>query len=82
MSRECSRLMGCPFFQKFKDLDGEEVERLKSLFCKGPYMDQCVRKLYKELHGTDAIDLMSPEGKLLEEEQPEKNPLKVACGCE
>ena len=67
MSRECSRLIGCPFFQKYSDLDVAEVQRLKNLYCKGPYMDQCVRKLYKELHGVDAIDNMSPEGKILEE---------------
>ena len=65
MSRECSRLIGCPFFQKFSHLDAEEIYRLKRLFCKGPYMDQCMRKLYKELHGVDAVVDMSPEGKIL-----------------
>ena len=82
MSRECSRLTGCPFFQKFKNLDAEEVHRLKELFCKGPYMDQCVRKLYKELHGVDAIDDMSPEGKILEcESLEEEPPLSPVQGC-
>lgn len=68
MSRECSRLLGCSFFQKYKQLSSQEVERLKSLFCKGPYMDQCVRKMYKELHGSDAPAQMSPEGKVLADE--------------
>ncbi len=73
-------MTSCPFFQKFKDLEVEEVDRLKSLYCKGPYMDQCVRKLYKELHGVDAIDQMSPEGNLLECQHPGCRIEKVATG--
>ena len=68
MSRECSRLVSCPFFQKYKHLEEAEIARLKRLFCKGPYMDQCVRKLYKELHGEDSPAQMSPEGKILNDE--------------
>jgi len=77
MSRECSRLMSCPFFQKYKDLSTEEAERLKDLFCKGDYMDQCVRKMYKELHGSDATPQMSPEGKILAD-----NDVEIPCHCE
>jgi hypothetical protein len=80
MSRECSRLVSCPFFQKYKDLDENEVNRLKRLYCKGPYMDQCVRKLYKELHGVDAADHMSPEGRSLEDNsEPVNSPEKCPC---
>lgn len=68
MSRECSRLVTCPFFQKYKHLEEAEVNRLKRLFCKGPYMDQCVRKLYKELHGVDPPVQMCPEGKVMKED--------------
>ena len=76
MSRECSRLLSCPFFQKYKELGNQEVGRLKALFCKGPYMDQCVRKMYKELHGADAPTQMSPEGKILED-----NAVEISCRC-
>ena len=79
MSRECSRLVGCPFFQKFNNLDAEEIYRLKRLFCKGPYMDQCMRKLYKELHGVDADEDMSPEGKILTCETLEDDVEQIAC---
>ena len=78
MSRECSRLIGCPFFQKFNNLDAEEIYRLKRLFCKGPYMDQCMRKLYKELHGVDAVADMSPEGKILTCGAPEEDTERIA----
>ncbi len=77
MSRECSWLVSCPFFQKYKHLDADEANRLKRLYCKGPYMDQCVRKLYKELHGSDSPAQMNPEGKILEDEDYE-----AACACE
>lgn len=69
MSRECSKLLSCPFFQKYKNLDKAEVVRLRSLFCKGPYMDQCVRKLYRELHGAEPDDRMNPEGKSMEDSE-------------
>lgn len=77
MSRECSRLLSCPFFQKYKELGVEEIDRLKDLYCKGPYMDQCVRKMYKELHGSDAPPQMSPEGKVLQE-----NDVEIPCHCD
>ena len=41
-------------------------------------MDQCVRKLYKELHGVDAPIQMSPEGKVIEEELQTET---VPCEC-
>ena len=66
MSLECSWLISCPFFQKHKSLGDEKTERLKQLYCKGPYMEQCVRKIYKELHGKHADDRMTPEGEILE----------------
>lgn len=40
-------------------------------------MDQCVRKMYKELHGSDAPSQMSPEGKILQSTTPE-----TPCLCE
>jgi len=64
--RECTRLVSCEFFQRYQDLDEAEVQRLKGLFCKGPYVDQCVRKMYKELHGADLTEEITPEGKSLE----------------
>ena len=66
--RECPRIIGCEFFQKHHNLDVAEIKRLKELYCKGPYMDQCVRKMYKEIHGLDAADDITPEGKVFRAE--------------
>lgn len=63
--RECTRLLGCEFFQIFNEIDTDEIERLKELYCKGPYVDQCVRKMYKELHGSNPADHITPEGRPL-----------------
>lgn len=68
MTRECPRIMGCEFFQKYHNLKQEEIDRLKSLYCKGPYVDQCVRKMYKELHGTIPEDDITPEGKIFSQD--------------
>lgn len=74
MSRECPRLLGCEFFQKYSNLDEEEVKRLKGLYCKGPYVDQCVRKMYKDLHGSNPDDEITPEGKVLTIDAPDDGP--------
>ena len=71
MSRECPRLLGCEFFQKYQDLEEAEIDRLKSLYCKGPYVDQCVRKMYKDLHAHIPNDNITPEGKILSLDTPD-----------
>ena len=64
MSSECTWLISCPFFEKYRDSDNVEIVRLKNSFCKGPYRDQCARKIFRELHAKDAAVDMCPEGKI------------------
>lgn len=64
MSSECTWLISCPFFEKYRDSGNDEIVRLKNLFCKGPYRDQCARKMYRELHAKDAAVDMNPEGNI------------------
>jgi len=58
----CLRFRECAFFQTNGFADSELFERLSRQYCRGPYLEQCVRKLYKQIHSSDPPANMTPEG--------------------
>ncbi len=65
MTGRCSLLNSCSFFIELNKSVGHENERLIEAYCKGPYQEQCIRKIFHAVHGKHADVCMSPEGKMI-----------------
>lgn len=62
---ECELLDRCGFFRKHQgSLDLACRGFIKS-YCKGPLMDDCKRKAYRQEHGTPPDDDMLPTGQMM-----------------
>lgn len=62
---ECELLDRCGFFLKHQaSLDLACRGFIKS-YCKGPLMDDCMRKAYRKEHGTPPDDDMLPTGQMM-----------------
>lgn len=62
MEKECELLTRCGFFTKYhivRDLGYIQ------LYCKGPKMNKCERKIYRLKNGTPPTDDMAPSGQFL-----------------
>lgn len=66
MTSRCSWLNTCPFFMRLNKSIGYDAERLIEAYCKGPYQEQCIRKIFYAVHGKHADNCMSPEGKMID----------------
>ena len=59
---QCELLEICGFFKKYQAVKDLACRGFIRLYCKGPMMDQCKRKKYREEHGFPPHDDMMPSG--------------------
>ncbi len=59
---ECELLAKCGFFKKYCNSHDAACRGLISLYCKGPKMGDCMRKQYRQAHGSPPPDEMLPGG--------------------
>jgi hypothetical protein len=62
MAQECELLSKCGFFKKYQAIKSAACKGFILQFCRGPKMDQCKRKEYREMHGVPPSDDMLPNG--------------------
>ena len=65
MVQECEFLPTCGFFKKYQETKDLACKGFISLYCKGPNMNQCKRKEYREKYGQPPADEMMPSGGML-----------------
>jgi hypothetical protein len=65
MIQECELLEKCGFFKKFQTTKDLACKGFMIQFCRGPKMSDCVRKRYRQEHGTPPSDDMMPNGKMI-----------------
>ena len=65
MSQECDLLATCGFFKKYQKTKDLACQGFISKFCKGPKMDQCKRREYRDKHGKPPSDEMMPTGQMI-----------------
>lgn len=63
--QECELLEKCGFFKKYKDTKNAACQGFMSQYCRGPKMNECERKKYREQHGTPPVDDMMPTGQII-----------------
>lgn len=59
----CEMLETCGFFQKYRNTLDLACRGFIKTYCKGPQMDECERKKYRQAHGTPPVDEMLPSGR-------------------
>jgi len=64
MSATCTWLNTCRFYQMHKLSEDKGFEMLSRHYCHGPYLEQCIRKIFKSVHGREADDRLGPDGKI------------------
>ncbi len=62
MEMQCELLEKCGFFKKYIDTKNLACRGFIKKYCKGPSMNQCERKKYREKNGKPPIDDMMPDG--------------------
>jgi len=65
MAQECELLGSCGFFKKYQTTNELACRGLIQNYCKGPKMDQCKRKEYRQQHGKPPSDDMMPSGQMM-----------------
>ena len=61
----CELLDSCGFFKKYQATHDLACKAYIQQYCKGPKMDQCKRKEYRDQHGKPPPDDMMPTGGML-----------------
>lgn len=59
---ECSNLEKCGFVKKYKETKSLAVKGFINMYCKSEKQSECIRKQYKQEHGTLPPDNMMPNG--------------------
>ncbi len=59
---ECELLANCGFFRKHQASKELACRGFVQQYCKGPKMDECKRKEYRNKNGTAPSDDMLPNG--------------------
>ncbi|MDY6967633.1 MAG: hypothetical protein SVR08_03105 [Spirochaetota bacterium] len=62
MDQKCDLLSTCGFFKKHNETNELACQGLIAQYCKGPKMNQCKRKEYRDKHGSAPTDDMLPGG--------------------
>ncbi|MBN1124116.1 MAG: hypothetical protein JXA82_03850 [Sedimentisphaerales bacterium] len=65
MGTECELLANCGFFKKFQNTRDLACQGFIKQYCKGPKMDECKRKLFRQKHGSPPPDEMMPTGQTM-----------------
>jgi hypothetical protein len=65
MSQECELLEKCGFFKKYQSTKELACKGFIISYCKGSDMDDCMRKKYRQEHGTPPSDDMMPNGRMI-----------------
>jgi hypothetical protein len=60
--QECELLEECGFFKKYQATKDLACKGFIQQYCKGPKMNQCRRKEYRQAHGKPPSDDMMPNG--------------------
>ncbi len=63
----CELLSVCGFFQKYENSLNMACKGFITTYCKGPQMDECKRKIYRQEHGVPPDDDMMPTGQQVPE---------------
>ena len=58
----CEFLSGCAFFNKYKEALGPAYDGFVALYCKGPKLEDCKRRIYRLEKGEPPADDMLPSG--------------------
>jgi len=64
---ECELLPKCGFFKKYVGSKDSLIKGFINSYCKGPNMEECKRKQYRQQHGKPPSDDMMPNGKFIKE---------------
>ena len=62
---ECDLLSKCGFFRKYFQTKDLACKGFMALYCKGPKMNDCKRKQYRQQNGRPPIDDMLPTGQMI-----------------
>lgn len=62
---DCELLETCGFFRKYQDSLDLACRGFIKSYCKGPKMDECARKKYRQEHGGPPEDDMMPSGQMM-----------------
>lgn len=62
---ECELLSKCGFFNKYKSEKVSACKGFIAMYCKGPNMDRCKRKEYRQKNGVAPPDDMMPTGSMV-----------------
>jgi len=62
MENECKYLGTCGFFRKYHTTKNLACKGFITMYCKGTYMDQCMRLKFRQSHGYPPEDDMMPSG--------------------
>lgn len=65
MDQECELLATCSFFKKYQESKELACRGFINQYCRGPKIDQCKRKEFREKHGYPPSEDMMPGGKLI-----------------
>ena len=64
MASECELLEKCGFFREFQNINELACRGFINRYCKGPDMNKCQRKEYRQKHGNPPPDDMMPNGRM------------------
>ena len=62
---ECELLNECGFFRKYQASKNLACKGFIQKYCRGPKMNECERKRYREAHGAAPPDDMMPSGQMI-----------------
>jgi major membrane immunogen (membrane-anchored lipoprotein) len=65
MAQECELLATCGFFKKYQNSKDMACKGFLNMYCRGPKMNQCKRKEYRNQHGQAPSDDMMPSGQMI-----------------
>ncbi|MBN1589669.1 MAG: hypothetical protein JW888_09150 [Pirellulales bacterium] len=65
MESQCAHLETCGFFKKYQAAKDLACKGFIKLYCRGPKMNNCKRKQYREKHGEPPSDDMLPSGHMI-----------------
>ena len=64
MAEECELLPKCGFFKKYMETKELACQGFVAQYCRGPKMNECKRKEYRQKHNAPPPDNMLPSGAL------------------
>ena len=65
MEQQCELLEKCGFFKKYQESKNLACKGFINQYCKGPKLNECERKKYREEHGEPPSDDMMPSGQMV-----------------